>query len=206
MDEFKKVAVYVDENKINSYIQPQEARIEYFQELVDMYNGLNTGVPLQTNDLKGLLENPKEFVAERLIKDGTVNIGGLKLNFDKVFEIIEKPIGTDQLINKIINDNQVRELMMNQRNVSYFEIKNGDTVAINDNYLESITEQCTVYIQDKRQSEAYEILKILAKNINKLNGMKVSPHLRDTLWDEYLTIDNQTGNVSVNPYFAKQIR
>lgn len=205
MSEFKKIAIYVNEHQIGSSITPQENRFEYFQQLIDMYNNLNTGVVLKKNDLKALLNNPKEFIATRLIKDQEVSFGGLKLSLEKVFDIIEKPAGTDELIDKIINDNQVKELMMNQRNVEYFEIENGDTVVINSEYLEKVTEQSTVYISNEKQQKAYESLQSIVQNLNELNTLKNGGYIQDLLFRDFLELNNSTGAVSINPYFAKQI-
>lgn len=206
MSEFKKVAIYVDENKINDHIQPQENRIEYFQELVTMYENLNTGEPLQKNDLTALIANPKEFIARGLIKEETLSIGGLKLNFEKMFDIIEKPAGTEELINKIINDSKVRELLITQRNVSYFEIENENTVILNAEFLEKTTEQSTVYIRTENELKAYEVLKSLAENINTLNGLYNGSHLQERIFEKFFDTNNTTGNVVVNPYFGKLIR
>lgn len=205
MSEFKKIAIYVNEQQISNLIAPQENRFDYFQQLIDMYNNLNTGVVLESNDLKALLNNPKEFVATRLIKDQEVSFGGLKLSLEKVFDIIEKPSGTDELIDKIINDNKVRELMMNQRNVEYFEIENGDTVVINSEYLEKVTEQSTVYISTEKQAQAYKALQSIAENINELNGLKSRGYIQDLLFTDFLELNHSTGAVSINPYFTKQI-
>jgi hypothetical protein len=207
MSEFKKVPIYINTDTINSSIEPQESRIEYFQELVSMYQALNTGTSLQKNDLTALIVNPKEFIAKRLIKEETLSIGGLKLNFEKMFDIIEKPAGTEELISKIINDVNVRELMMNQRNVGYFEIENGNTVVVSTEYLAQITEQSTVYIKTENESKAYEVLNILAKNINILNDLKTNGQWHDNiLFDQFLETNNATGNVKINPYFGKLIR
>lgn len=207
MSEFKKVPIYVDTDKISSLIQPQENRIEYFQELVSMYQALNTGEPLQKNDLTALINNPKEFIAKRLIKEETLSIGGLKLNFEKMFDIIEKPAGTEELISKIINDMNVRDLMMNQRNVAYFEIENENTVVVNAEYLAQITEQCTVYIKTENESKAYEVLNILAENINILNDLKINGQWHDNiLFEQFFDTNNATGNVKINPYFGNLIR
>lgn len=206
MSEFKKVPIYVDEDKKNSLIQPQESRIEYFQELVNMYGVLNTDEPLQKNDLTALIENPKEFIAKRLIKEETLSIGGLKLNFEKMFDIIEKPAGTEELISKIINDVNVRELMMNQRNVAYFEIENENIVVISAEYLAQITEQSTVYLLNEKQFEAYEVLKTIAVSINTLNGLYNGTHFKDALFNKLLETNNFTGGVKINPYFGNLIR
>jgi hypothetical protein len=206
MSEFKKVAIYVDENKISGLVQPQESRIEYFQELVNRYVGLNTGVPLQKADLKPLIENPKEFIAKRLIKEETLSIGGLQLNFEKMFDIIEKPAGTEELINKIINDVNVKELMMNQRNVDYFEIENENTVVLNAEYLTKTTEQNTVYLINENQVEAFEVLKTIAESFNTLNGIYNGTHLQERIFDNFFDTNTATGKVAINPYFGNLIR
>lgn len=205
MSDFTKVAIYVDSDKINASIQTQEYRIEYFQELVNRYVALNTGEPLQKNDLTALIANPKEFVAKRLIKDEAVNMGGLKLSLEKVFDIIEKPAGTEELINKIINDNKIKELMITQRNVSYFEIENSDTVVLNQIFLKTTTENSSVYICTENEIKDYEVLNLIAENLNKLNDLKTHGHLNELLYEGFLNINNSTGSVAVNPYFGKLI-
>jgi hypothetical protein len=205
MSEFKKVAIYVNEDLIESSLQPQENRLEYFQNIVDMYYSLNTGVQLEKTDLKALLENPRGFVASRLIKDESISIGGLKLDFEKVFDIIEKPAGTNELIDKIINDLKVRDLMMNQRNVDYFEIENSDTVVLNTEYVAKTREQHTVYLHNEKQVEANKALKIISENINKLTDFKVHGHITSLLFEKYLDVNNSTGKTTVNPYFTKLI-
>jgi len=205
MSEFKKEAIYVDQDKINSFTQPQANRIEYFQEIVTMYNDLNIDEPLQKNDLTALIENPKDFIAKRLIKEETISIGGLKVNFEKMFDIIEKPEGTENLINKIANDSQIRESFITQRNVSYFEIENGNTVVLNADFLEQTREQSTVYIKTENEATAYKALTAIAENINKLKELPISGHLREILFDKFLDTNNDLQNVKVNPYFGNQI-
>ena len=205
MSEFKKTAIYVNKQGIESFISPQENRLGYFQQLIDMYNNLNTGVTLEKYDLKELIEKPKEFISKRLIKDQEVVFGGLKLSLEKVFDIVEKPTGTDELINKIINDNQVKELMMNQRNVSYFEIENGNTVIINTEYLKKVEEQNTVYITTEKQAQVYEALQSIADNMNKLNELKYKGQIQDVLFDGFIDLNRASGTVSINPYFSKLI-
>ncbi|REG93004.1 hypothetical protein [Flavobacterium aquicola] len=207
MNEFKKVPIYIDEEKINSFTQPQASRIEYFRELVTMYQALNTGEPLQKDDLTALIRNPKEFIAKRLIKEETLSLGGLELNFEKMFDIIQKPLGTEELINKIINDSKVHQLAINQRNAPYFEIKDETTVVLNSNFLEQTTEQCTVYLKTENEVKAYEVLSILAENVNKLNDLKTNGHWHDNiLFEKFFETNNATGSVAVNPYFGNLIR
>jgi hypothetical protein len=207
MSEFKKVPIFIDENKINGLIQPQESRIAYFQELVNIFVNLNIDEPLEKTDLTALVENPKEFIAKKLIKEETLSIGGLKLNFEKMFDMIEKPKGTDDLINKIINDQQERVLLINQRNASYFEITPENEVILKTEYLEQTTEKCTVYITTENQQKAYNCLTEIAKNINELSKLKVhSTHFQEDFFKSYFDTDKRAETIAVNPYFGTLIR
>lgn len=206
MEDFKKEVIFFDENKFNNLLEPQFKRLGYFQELVSMYENLNTGEPLLSEDLKALIENPKEFVAKQIVKEDTATIGGLKLNFEKVFDIIEKPVGTDELINKIINDKLIDKLNIAQRNAYHFEIENGYTVILNKEYVKQITEQCTVYITSENQKKAFKILNEIAKNVNELSSLKARGYLHENLFQDYFSVNVFTETITINPYFGKLIR
>jgi hypothetical protein len=206
MSEFKKVPIFFDENEMNSWLRVPESRLEYFQELVNMYNGLMIDEPLQYDDLKALIVNPKDFISKRLIKDEKLTIGGLQLNFEKVYEIIEKPNGTDALINKIINDRQDWELQKTHRNVGGFGIEDFTTVVIHSKHLADATESSTVYIKSENEQKAFDILNILVENMNLLNNLTAHGSLKQLLWESYFKTDNYTGSVVLNPYFGRYIR
>lgn len=206
MSDFKRIPLYVDENKIDSFINPQYERLSYFQTIVDNYNSLELGTPLAPNDLTALINQPRNFIAKAIIKEGSVSIEGLKLDLDKVFDIIEKPIGTMEFIGKIIADNNTKELMLNQRNVGYFEVENGNEVVIKKSYSEEIAERCTVFLSNEKELKAYEVLTALAENINELKKLKSRGQIEDIFFSDFL-ISNENGNgiVEVNPYFLKNI-
>jgi hypothetical protein len=127
------------------------------------------------------------------------------LSFEKVFDIMEKPAGTDELINKIISDGKEFEFMMNQRNVNYFEIENGETVILKKEYLANITEQNTAYIVNEKQAKAYEDLQEFATIYNRLHNLKISNHFKDLLFEKLLDVHYRTGEATVNPYFTTHI-
>lgn len=205
MSEFKKVPIFFDENKMSNIVQPQESRLAYFQELVTMYEFLNIPEKLEKSDLVELVENPKKFLARKIIKDEETSIGGLKLNFEKMFDIIEKPTGADELIAKIEADKKSFDLLMNQRNANYFEV-NDNEVVLNSDFVAKAKEQSTVYIATETQQKAYNLLMEIAKLINELSKIKAHGNLQDSFLESYFDTNPNTETLTVKPYFGQLIR
>jgi len=208
MSEFKKVAIFIDENKIAQTVQIQESRIDYFQEIVNMYQGLNIPDPLEKNDLTALVENPRQFVARKLIKEDNLTVGGLKLSFEKVFDMVEKPQGTEELIFKIENDRINKELLINQRNAYYFEIDPENNVVLNTEYVTKTKENCTVYISTKNQQIAHDLISEIAEKINTLYALsnKNGELFQQDFFTDFLQNSYGKETVFVNPYFARHIK
>ena len=208
MSNIVKTPIFIDETQINNYIQPQENRIEYLQELVNLYLALEIPEPLEKNDLENLINNPKDFITRKLIKEENLSVNGLKLNLEKAFDIIEKPYGTDFLINKIIEDKKDKELLINQRNVLNFEIVDNNTVLVKQSYIDKITEQYTVYLETENQKKAFDLVTEIAKKYNELKLLSNAGNFKSSFQEleEFIQINPRTDLASVNPYFIKKIR
>lgn len=203
---FKNEPIFFDENKKNQLMQPHETSIAYFQNIVDEYNNLNIGVKLKEKDLEPLIENPKKFIAERIVKEENLNFGGLKLKFETLYEMIEKPIGTDEFITQINNDKNDRYKLLNHKSTSFLEVKNGTKVMICQIQTSIFEEQSKVYLKTKSESEVFDSLNEMAKIYNKLMSYEFKEkHLKDLVFDGFIIIDFQ-GKATVNPYFARYIR
>ena len=201
--EFENKIIFFDENKKAELLRPHEMSLEYFQNIIDEYNKLEI-VDLQKNDLIQLIENPKKFIAESIVKDENLSFGNLKLKFESLYEIIEKPTGTEELINKINNDKNDRNtVMFYHASTTFLEVENGKKVVISENTKNQITENSTVYLKSKVESEIYDSLQEVAKIYKKLQKYQFKEkHLKDLLFDGFIQLDQQN-NVNINPYFAK---
>ena len=208
MSNIVKTPIFIDEEKINNHIQPQENRIEYFQKLVNLYLALEIPEPLETKDLEFLVNNPKELITKKLIKEEDLSVNGLKLNLEKTFDIIEKPYGTEELINRIINDRTDKALLINHRNVLNFEIIEGNTVVLKPSYLDIITDQYTVYIETENQNKAFELVTEIAEKYNELKQLSNAGNFKSSFQEleEFIQINSRTDLATVNPYFIKKIR
>jgi hypothetical protein len=172
MKKFEKVLLSTNEAQIQNELSPRKLSKAYFQPFVEKYNLLGLK-PLEEKDLNPLFDNPKAFLTQQITHGESLNIGGLKMNPEKLFEIIEKPAGTDELIRQIVTDKANHVIAsQNHWHTDHLVIKNGDTVEICPILLNHITERCSLYIENEAQQEAFDLIDVIAENINRLNELK----------------------------------
>lgn len=171
MKNFEKVLLHTNDAQINNELSGQKLSQAYFKPFVEKYNLLGLK-PLEEKDLNPLFDNPKAFLTQQITHGESLNIGGLKMNPEKLFEIIEKPVGTDELISQIVKDKGNHEIAKaNHWHSDHMIITNGDTVEICPKVKNSITERCSLYIENEAQQEAFDLIDVIAKNINRLNEL-----------------------------------
>ena len=171
MPNFERVLLSTNQAQINNELSGQKLSQAYFKPFVEKYNLLGLK-PLEKKDLNPLFDNPKAFLTQQITHGESLNIGGLKMNPEKLFEIIEKPIGTDELISQIIKDKGNHEIAKtNHWHSDHMIITNGDTVEICPKVKNHITERCSLYIENEAQQEAFDLIDVIAKNINRLNEL-----------------------------------
>lgn len=202
---YKSEPIFFDEYKKNELLQPIEMSIEYFQNIVNNYNSLEID-ELAENDLIPLIENPKKFIAERIVKDENLSFGNLKIKFESLYEMIEKPNGTDEFINQIQNDKTDRNKLTFHNSVQSLAIENGKKVIVSLNKVNQVNEQSKVYLKTKAESDIYDSLIEIGKQYEKLKKYQFKEkELKDLIFNGFIRIDFEN-NANVNPYFAKYIR
>lgn len=172
MPNFEKVLLHKNDHQIAIDLRFYEPKQKYFQEYMDKYSLLGLK-PLETKDLNELFENPKALLTKQITHGESLNIGGLKMNPEKLFEIIEKPAGTDDLIKDIISDKQNQDIVSsNHWFTNNFIIENDNKIEISPEDLEFVITKNSVYLENEKQKEALEILDVLCDKINRLNELK----------------------------------
>ncbi|WP_348824018.1 hypothetical protein [Flavobacterium aestuarii] len=172
---FKKILIEKNEGAINSELHQLQAKKEYFQNYVNKVIAL--GISLDENDLAGMFENPKAYITEKLTAGENMQVGNLKLNKEKLFDLIEKPAGTIELIQSIekdLQDKGTREFHI--WHVGCFKIIE-NLVVVTPEHLEHINTRFSLFIENENQKQAYEKLQGITKLINEINeldGQKIS--------------------------------
>ncbi|TRX37875.1 hypothetical protein FNW52_02960 [Flavobacterium sp. ZT3R18] len=197
MANFERVLLGRNEQQIRNELRMFEPRKEYFQKLVDKYAELGLK-SLQENDLIELLENPKSFITKQITADEILNIGGLRLNSEKLFDLIEKPAGTDEFINKIISDKQHRSTIEDYHfYLGYFIVGNENKIEVKPEIIERITENCSLYIETQNQLDGYNKVNELVQIINDLNQLTTKNKIgSDTELTELMVWTNGTNVIN----------
>lgn len=174
MGQFEKVLLSTEDHMISNELNQYSLPEIYFKECLKSYSELGLK-PLEGKDLNALIENPKAFIIQQITHGESLNIGGLKMNPEKLFEIIEKPPGTEQFIEKLLKDKQDKWIREgNHWHVDCFIIGDDNQIEICPKLKASITERHSVFLECENQKEALEILDVIADNINKLFELKTS--------------------------------
>lgn len=202
MSRFELIAIQVDEQKIENALQTYYEMKPYFQGIVDLYVKIESLEALKENDLVELLSTPKLFLAKKIVTD---QIKGLNLDLEKAFDIMQKPDGCEELINHINRfKSQNDQTKFYHRWVEYFTVSN-NVVEVKESVAEQIRNQQTLFINNEKQKEAYDLLNTISENINKLNSLQRIYHLDSALFETFLVYDRNTEKVTVNYNFLTKI-
>lgn len=172
--EFKKTLIQKNTGAIDSEIHQLQTQKNYFQNYVNQLASI--GIAFDTNDLVLLFDAPKEFVTDKLTNSEQPTVGGLKLSKDKLFDLLEKPKGTEEIIASIEKDLQTQNIReFNIWKVNSFEVSK-NCVEIKKAVLESIETKHSIFINNINQQKVFDNLNKVAtliNEINRLDSMKI---------------------------------
>lgn len=199
---FEKILIEKNEGAITGEINQLQVKQQYFQNYVNKVLAL--GVTIEENDLNLMFENPKAYITDKLTAGENMQVGGLKLNKEKLFDLIEKPAGTNTLIQSIekdLMDRNIREY--NIWSVKIFKV-NENEVVINPDHLELINNRFSLFIENENQQQAYEKLQGIATLVNGLNQLQESSFKLSDELSDLLKVSN--GSFVARPELIKQFK
>lgn len=199
---FEKILIEKNEGAITGELNQLQAKKQYFQNYVNKVLAL--GLTVEENDLNLMFENPKAYITDKLTAGENMQVGNLKLNKEKLFDLIEKPAGTNTLIQSIekdLMDRNIREY--NIWSVKIFIVIENEVV-ITPAHLEAIDNRFSLFIDNENQQQAYEKLQGIASLVNELNQLQgLSFKLSDELSD---LLKGSNGNFVARPELIKQFK
>lgn len=169
METIEKILIAKNDNNIQRDLQDLKMKISYFQNFVNQYKNLGLK-ELDKTDLVPLFNNPKSFITNQITKGESLKVGGLNLSSEKLFDLIEKPIGTDELIELILKDTPNYE--MHRDYIAYindFEIINDSSkVEVSKETIERITFNNSIFADTPKKLEVWEQMQKTSKALNDL--------------------------------------
>ncbi len=196
---FEKVLLRKNQGAIDSEIFQLQPKKVYFQSFVDRLQAI--GVNPAGNDLETLVKSPKAYVTDKLTAGEEMKVGGLKLNKEKLFDLIDKPAGTNEIIRDIEKDQANKDIReYNHWLANRFTVTAG-VVEITGATLENIDNRNSLFITSENQQQAFNKLTEFVELVNQLNELQLNSSGKITGSSEmenYIRYDQTTGAHTIN--------
>ena len=202
----KKLKVDFEQKQYDKDLGIFEATKNELQKIINDIKTLNLNINLDNGDLETLINSPKIFFCNKLVDEGII-INGIKLNKEKIFDLMEIPNGLNNIIENIITlknavISKIRNLYIENLNTN-FTITNGK-VDISENTLSELKELHTIYLENENQIKVFNLLTEIKNKIKEIKEIDPRCYIED-LFDDYYTIRGQN-DISIDIYYIKKIK
>lgn len=199
--ENEELMIHYDEDNHKRETGMLDTLCKYLNEAIRIRKGFFPHIPFQKEELLEMVFNLKYFVKSRLINHQEVIVSGLKLNKEKLMDMVELPENFSKL-EKIVSlaQTQIQNIMVSRRlaepkDVLQLYILNGeDDFELKTRVYQKVKEDSEVYIRNAESKKAYffaaELVALLRKH-------KVKPPQFEALVMAHLKVDNR-GEYVVN--------
>lgn len=199
----EKILLRVDKESLDKDTQKVNDAIREFSPFYKRYKKLNVG-DLKNEDLKTFLLSPKKYFLDLFTKGENLKIGELELSPDKVYELLNKPDGVDDLVNDLelkIKEPFIITYCIYQ--VENIEIQEGK-MSVKKEYLEDLKEKHSIYADTENQLKALEILNRISDDFQALIGMQIKTFYGwENSWFEYFLQKTENNKISIKPHCIK---
>ena len=184
--EFKKVALYFDENGYNENLQTQEETKGYLQNIIDRIKSLEF-TDFTKISLEDIFLNPKNFFIEQYVK-GQTEINGIPLNKEKIFSLMEIPPEVNTIIEEI-------KALRFAQNV--FVLTEKGQIIIKDEFKNTLREQWTIYAHSEKAKKLHDYVKNIYDNLKQIQQITPNINLNDVL-GKYININANGNQIEIN--------
>lgn len=141
--EFQKVEIYFDEEKYNNNIEKLENEKIKYQNTINRIIDLGLDIDFTPTDFQKLYQYPRPFFVEKIVKE-PLSIGGVEIDKNKAFDLLQLPEELHQIINEIKHSTRP--------DFNIFYLVNNE-IKIKDEHKEKAKENHTLYAETKRQNK-----------------------------------------------------
>ncbi|HRO45127.1 hypothetical protein [Agriterribacter sp.] len=198
--ENEKQLIYSDDDLYKDEIAVLERLAKYINEIIRIFVSFSVGTFIK-EELLDLIFNTKKFVSTKQINNGEVVVNNLKLNKEKLMELVELPEDFGKL-EKIINlaQTQIQNIMISQRIAlpsdvfKLYIFDQNDNLELKTRVYQKVKEETEVYINSVEAKKAYFFAK---EFVGLLKKYKIEPFYHESVIGAYITADKK-GKYVVN--------
>ena len=184
--EFKKVALYFDEEGYNENLQRQEDTKEDLQNIIDRIKSLGF-TDFTKISLEDIFLNPKNFFIEQYV-NGQTEINGIPLNKEKIFSLMEIPPEVNTIIEEI------KALRFTQ---NVFVLTEEVQIMIKDEFKNILREQWTIYAHSEKAKKLHDCVKNIYDNLKEIQQECTQVNLNNVL-GKYININANGDQIEIN--------
>lgn len=167
-----KLLAYKNTATINEWIGKIKDTANHFgQKFIDQYKTIPELPELETADIENLFMNPRSFFVLKLTKGEVLKVGDLTLSSEKVFDLLDRPVGLDDLVSSL-------EALKHDRyfsgtyaaNLKYLDLVDSQLV-VKQSRVDEITEMFSYYIESENQHNALALVNDILPKLNQLMAL-----------------------------------
>jgi hypothetical protein len=182
-----KLKVDFKKNKHDEDLKKFENTKKELQKIITDIKGLELNITIENTDLDKLINSPKMFFCDKIVNE-SIKVNGIKLNKEKIFDLMEIPEDINNIIEYII---RLKNDIIAGKQSLYIENLNNDFTIINnkinisENALSELKEIHTIYLDNENQIKIFNLLTEIKEKIKAIKEIDPRYYNIEDLFDDY---------------------
>ncbi len=179
----EKQLIYFNENNFKSEVSALEQLLNMCTSVITKFNELNIG-DFKPMEFSKLFFDTSEYLFEKTMEGRPLEVGGMKLNKRKMYDILDKP-GFDSVLLAVSKINDLIEFRQRgierkkkpQSYLSFLTFDNVNKLVIKKEVLENLKQGNCVYANNDTSQLAFKVAKEISEVLNKDNALRKLIHV-----------------------------
>ena len=202
-----KLKVDFKKNKHDEDLKKFENTKKELQKIITDIKGLELNITIENTDLDKLINSPKMFFCDKIVNE-SIKVNGIKLNKEKIFDLMEIPEDINNIIEYII---RLKNDIIAGKQSLYIENLNNDFTIINneinisENALSELKEIHTIYLDNENQIKIFNLLTEIKEKIKAIKEIDPRYYNIEDLFDDYYKVMGHS-NFLINIDYIKRFK
>lgn len=203
----KKLKVDFEQKQYDEDLRIFEATKKELQKIINDIKTLNLNINFDNGDLDTLINSPKIFFCNKLVNEGIV-VNGIKLNKEKIFDLMEVPHEINSIIEYIIKLKSdtikgIQTLYIGNLNNDFIITDN--VINISEKTLSELRETHTIYLESEKQIKIFNLLTEIKDKIKEIKQIDNRYYSLDMLFEDYYIIRGNN-EISIDLGYIKRLK
>ena len=171
----KKVLLKYNETKHNDTVRMVKNDVKTLNNLIETIKTESDRIAINKENIKSLINYPKGFIFDLVVEKDKLNFNGLPISRKKAMEMIDFPSEFAVIIsecekvkNQFSNKTySIGEYVVNRVSIDDLNLTE-DGLIFNDDYLQDLKDEFSVYTSNEKQNTAIEHITLISNSLDEL--------------------------------------